>query len=296
MAFLDETGLAELWRLTLNGVNHHIWREQATEWTAKTISEIKPYSETKSYSSHSSGGSAISSVHDSVTTSQNTFSYGDSYDFDLAGVVYIKNPTTLTLSKNSDASVLNALKGKWVINHSEPKVLLYFPTNITFAKKYSYPYTYFYIDGASVTKYSDFYSTTTRGGYVASPNANAYSSTDGYAYLGQIGEKVRISSGSYAGTGTYGESNPSVLSFDFEPKLVVITCVSYLVSSGSAGYFPASFGIFVKGASSIAVQADGEHSSCLFSLERNVLIRRSNTGPGCQFNGSGTTYYYIAIG
>lgn len=33
----------------------------------------------------------------------------------------------------------------------------------------------------------------------------------------------RIAEGSYVGTGTYGESNPNTLTFEFEPKLVVIT-------------------------------------------------------------------------
>ena len=39
----------------------------------------------------------------------------------------------------------------------------------------------------------------------------------------QISEtSVKIATGSYVGTGTYGESNPNSLTFDFEPKLVII--------------------------------------------------------------------------
>ena len=36
-------------------------------------------------------------------------------------------------------------------------------------------------------------------------------------------EQVRIATGSYVGTGTYGASNPCSLTFDFVPRLVIIT-------------------------------------------------------------------------
>lgn len=41
-------------------------------------------------------------------------------------------------------------------------------------------------------------------------------------YLGKLGDKTRVQVVSYVGTGTYGESNPCSLTFDFVPKLVIV--------------------------------------------------------------------------
>lgn len=63
-------------------------------------------------------------------------------------------------------------------------------------------------------------------GYVNSADQNAYPPDveDGYTYtyFGQIGNKVRIATGSYIGTGKYGKSNPNSLTFDFDPKFLLI--------------------------------------------------------------------------
>lgn len=40
------------------------------------------------------------------------------------------------------------------------------------------------------------------------------------------GGGAKIATGSYVGTGTYGSSNPCSLTFDFEPKILVISEVS----------------------------------------------------------------------
>ena len=36
-------------------------------------------------------------------------------------------------------------------------------------------------------------------------------------------EKAKIQTGSYIGTGTYGSNNPNTLTFDFEPKLLIVS-------------------------------------------------------------------------
>lgn len=41
-------------------------------------------------------------------------------------------------------------------------------------------------------------------------------------YLGCLGDKARVQVVSYVGTGTYGESNPNSLTFDFAPKAVFL--------------------------------------------------------------------------
>lgn len=67
--------------------------------------------------------------------------------------------------------------------------------------------------------------------YVYSSNRNAYPDSgtqDGYEYeyLGIPFDNAvtapKIETGSYVGTGTYGQANPNTLTFDFEPKMVII--------------------------------------------------------------------------
>ena len=42
--------------------------------------------------------------------------------------------------------------------------------------------------------------------------------------LGTGGKNCRIAFGSYVGTGTYGAANPTSLSFDFKPELILVGC------------------------------------------------------------------------
>ena len=62
--------------------------------------------------------------------------------------------------------------------------------------------------------------------YLTSMDRIAYPNyvTDGHGayitYLGQLGGCARIEVGSYVGRGTYGSSNPNILTFGFEPKIV----------------------------------------------------------------------------
>lgn len=78
---------------------------------------------------------------------------------------------------------------------------------------------------------SKYYDDTQFFGYVNSPDANAYppAVADGYTYVpfGQIGGFHKMTTGSYVGSGTYGIDNPNKLTFDFEPKMVVIYTNGY---------------------------------------------------------------------
>ena len=69
--------------------------------------------------------------------------------------------------------------------------------------------------------------------YVRSSDRNAYpdSGIQGdyeYQFLGipfdNAVEAPKIATGSYVGTGTYGEDNPNSLTFDFEPRILVVIC------------------------------------------------------------------------
>lgn len=91
---------------------------------------------------------------------------------------------------------------------------------------------------------------------------------------------VKIEAGSYVGTGTSGQSNPNELTFQFAPKMVVVT------ATGAAG-LGASTGMLWNGNPTIGSKS--------VTLDGNALSWYDSSAAN-QLNTSGTTYYYVAIG
>lgn len=93
---------------------------------------------------------------------------------------------------------------------------------------------------------------------------------------------ARIATGSYVGTGTYGTSSKSSLTFDFVPELVI---VMYYRDQR-----PINNGFIWTG-------QEGTASYCsAFSLSDKTLSWYSNSGEEYQHNEKGIEYYYVAIG
>lgn len=102
---------------------------------------------------------------------------------------------------------------------------------------------------------------------------------------------ARAETGSYVGTGTYGEDNPNSLTFGFEPKMVLFTTSGGLTPGD--GYWNDG-GIWTEGASRILV---GNWRNAYFTRDGNTLSWYTDTeNAAYQFNTSGKTYYYLAIG
>lgn len=102
-----------------------------------------------------------------------------------------------------------------------------------------------------------------------------------------VASGVKIATGSYTGTGTYGASNPNTLTFDFEPKLVMIrdtTGHKLMIFFGNILTTTDSstngFGYDVTG----------------ITISGSQLSWYSKESAGCQANGNNSVYYYIAIG
>ena len=91
---------------------------------------------------------------------------------------------------------------------------------------------------------------------------------------------VKIEAGSYVGTGTSGQSNPNELTFQFAPKMVVVT------ETGAAG-LGASTGMLWNGNPTIGSKS--------VTLDGNALSWYDSSAAN-QLNTSGTIYYYVAIG
>ena len=101
----------------------------------------------------------------------------------------------------------------------------------------------------------------------------------------------RIRTGTYVGTNTFGEDAPNSLTFDFEPKLVIVR----KVSSSMQGELGADLFFWIKGTNSDSVSAGTRR---YYTLEGNTLswyAKGTYASAAWQMNIS-DTYCYMAIG
>lgn len=114
---------------------------------------------------------------------------------------------------------------------------------------------------------------------------------------------VKIEAGSYVGTGTHGADNPNSLTFGFAPKFLVM--VAYARSSDNALFtendmtdniFPvqAALTTYKKNAAWTATGNSTVYGKK--SEDGKTVFWYHTSGASDQFNTSGSTYYYVAIG
>lgn len=102
-------------------------------------------------------------------------------------------------------------------------------------------------------------------------------------------EGVKIEYGSYVGTGTYGQNNPTSLTFGMHPIIVFVGCQNSIGYNG----WPS---IFMR-------DCPASHSDS--NMESITVVWRDNglswydtkySHGQLQNNDAGVTYYYVAIG
>lgn len=109
-----------------------------------------------------------------------------------------------------------------------------------------------------------------------------------------IGNGVKIETGSYIGTGTYGKSNPNELTFEFEPKLVIIHQDTQL-----NGY--SSYGICItKSKTMFRFSGNESDTSTNYGVIHTNLNGKNfsyydTSSSEYQFNTNNILYNYIAI-
>lgn len=119
--------------------------------------------------------------------------------------------------------------------------------------------------------------------------------------------KTKFQTGSYVGTGTYGQDNPNMITFDFRPKLVII--VPEPISLGTHQCLTngesASPLIAIEGAATFSMSFDdgiynsSYYNSALINLFwENTTIRwySNESNAHTQYNSENLTYRYLAIG
>ena len=123
---------------------------------------------------------------------------------------------------------------------------------------------------------------------------SSYQPVTGYAaipagttieYLGKLGDKARVQVLSYVGTGTYGESNPNSLTFDFVPKVIMVRD-----NDKGTRFLGAIYGMEFA----VVKYSDGSFVSMIWN--KKTVSWYSTDDPYYQMNSNGTKYYAVAIG
>ena len=96
-------------------------------------------------------------------------------------------------------------------------------------------------------------------------------------------EGPKIITGTYVGTGTFGNSNQSSLTFDKKPLAVFI----------GGGYY---VGILVRGsAGGISYAETNDHGQLYTTWSDHSVQWYTSMNNNRQLNHNGTTYYYLAV-
>lgn len=213
-----------------------------------------------------------------------TYYYADSVIVSENGTVALAEPiSTVSLARKaskSPASAWAVLTGKFYYGGSSDSIRYMANT----------PYkpggeSYIYVIDQEVTGHPQTSDGETV--YITSNDRNAYpdnGTVDGliYQYLGvpfkNLPTAAKIETGSYVGTGKYGKNNKNMLTFGFVPKLFVIDGADrVVVLSGIASY----------GASAL---------TSISLIWKGTTVSWYASQASYQFNTSGYTYNYLAIG
>lgn len=167
----------------------------------------------------------ISYSDESGTATECNISYSSNISVSDGSLV---SPVNITVSYTHQTSVLN---GKYFIMTTAPKgdtdldeSKMYFgQSSVKTKSSGGIYYTYITCQLVSIETYEpEYVHSSSRSAYPDSGEQGGYE----YQYLGIPFENAatapKIATGSYVGTGKYGSNNPNSLTFEFDPKLVLI--------------------------------------------------------------------------
>lgn len=179
---------------------------------------------------------------------------------------------------NNGTALQNGIKGKFIQFYLDPNYpgygqssfrnsgVVFIPENVVCTN---------YNSSSGV--YIDRYQPVT--GYAAIPAGTTIE------YLGKLGDKARVQVVSYVGTGTYGSEHPTVVNFDFPPKMVIIR-----EDNNAYDTFD-----WIIGMTSVEVHWDGSYN-CFVAVDGTKLSFYSLCASSNQMNAVGKKYYAVAIG
>lgn len=193
------------------------------------------------------------------------------------GMVKLVNPSNATINAYGYASNAQSFKGKFVVT--------------TFEGTDFIPNTVYFIPAeANITQSGDKlvvdrYQLVT--GHAAIPAGTTIE------YLGKLGDKARVQVVSYVGTGTSGVNNKNSLTFDFAPKLIIVSSVYNSGYSHVAIIIPG-----IKNGVALSAYQTGQSRtgySIISGITDKTVNWYSDSYVDAQMNTSGTKYMAIAI-
>ena len=103
--------------------------------------------------------------------------------------------------------------------------------------------------------------------------------------------KAKIETASYTGTGTYGGSNRSALTFDFAPKIVIVH-----EKRAGGGYTSPNLMIVTEDSASLYGPGTANYQNAYVTAWGKTLTWYHSNSASHQFNASSFTYNVVAIG
>ena len=226
--------------------------------------------------------------------------YADSVMQDSNGDIVLNNPKTVEILTSQDNMSALVLPGKYLKTYPGESIV-YCPANATIVV------TGTVIMSSPYLRKVIFKRETEYVGLVSSPDESTYPKNGDigdiyYSYVGTVlknsipGAKIAI--GSYVGTGVAGLRNPSSLTFNFTPRLVIVQSETLSSLNYSSGGF-AEFAIMVNGVQRFISQKKDSVSNSPVIItwgESSVSWYNEYDYPTGQLNTSGKNYRYVAIG
>lgn len=230
----------------------------------------------------------------SSTTTSCTISYSTELEVDDSETVKLKNPTTVTVTRDTE-SLLNSVKGHfWKSTYWSNTDYIFwtdanaadFGTSASQYARYANIYakqitpTVYYGEASLVTSYDS-------GAYPESGNVNGFH----YEYKGQLLNNIMNPASMKIATGSYTGANAGVtLNFDFTPKFVLLT-------NNHEGMVHSPM---IYGCEYIQSSRPNSYSYMYYCREKVTWGEKSLTitysNQNCSACMNGTTYHYAAIG
>lgn len=293
----------------LGQYNQHTWKRRAVAGSYALVKGDVVAASISNYDSFVCTGAYNTTVSD--------VSYADSVEVDDSGNISLVNPSTVSVSniEYNNASVLAGKYFKKELRNGAGNIVVtqyaYVPVGSTpsaigkagdvtgsnggvyFGSAYAVGMAQQIVTAEYTEEYGEWE-------FVVSADRNAHPDNgveNGYEYqycgipfenAAQI--PVKIATGSYIGTGTYGSGNKNSLTFDFEPKFLLI------VQNGTYG---SSLGFFFNGNTVLwffGTDATKKNTASLSSGTLTWYTPETSSADYYQLNSYGESYNYIAIG
>lgn len=301
---------------TPNDVLDWIGQYNTHWWSVQSSAATVAYDEVKTDYTNGTGWLSVR-IYDPSYSNLKSITYATSITINQTnGAISLKSPTTITPTQSANGlkSACQTLIGKYVLVDGS---VYFIPTNATIGSyiasgktiSYEYDSESIVIAGENtatikVQKVTSQIRNVPAGEltYVHSTNRNAYpdsgvQSGKTYNYLGVPFTKAttapKIATGTYVGTGQYDAENPTTLTLDFTPKMVIIQGPHprFFTPNLSTAF---DWALLLNGITSTYVGTNTTTFKVVWGT--NTVSWYSSYSASDQLNTTGVTYHYFAIG